>query len=193
MAPSMSCLCSTPAARAPWTAALCRTSTRSAALKSHILYNNGWAFAGARRRLDGGHQVASYGGVCQPHGGPLAEGHCGQGRPAYAVDAYDRYCADSVGGCWCARAGCRVWCPQQKPFGRREYAGALLITPRRNRATPHNTSRWRATGASTRTEWFATHGASPAVGAEATKLRLRTTSGSFTTWMRILVARMTSP
>ena len=33
--------------------------------KSHILYNNGWAFAGATP-FGWGHQVASYGGVCQP-------------------------------------------------------------------------------------------------------------------------------
>ena len=33
--------------------------------KSHILYNNGWAFAGATP-FGWGHQVASYGGICQP-------------------------------------------------------------------------------------------------------------------------------
>ena len=33
--------------------------------KSHILYNNGWAFAGATP-FAWGHQVASYGGICQP-------------------------------------------------------------------------------------------------------------------------------
>ena len=33
--------------------------------KSHILYPNGWAFAGATP-FAWGHQVASYGGICQP-------------------------------------------------------------------------------------------------------------------------------
>ena len=33
--------------------------------KSHILYPNGWAFAGATP-FGWGHQVASYGGICQP-------------------------------------------------------------------------------------------------------------------------------
>ncbi len=71
--------------------------------KSHILYQQRLGF---RRR----HAlcVGPPGGLLRRrlpiHGGPLAEGHRGEGRPAYAVVPHDRHCSDGVGGSWCARA-----------------------------------------------------------------------------------------
>ena len=87
--------------------------------KSHILYPNGWAYAGATP-FGWGHQVASYGGVCQADGRPLAQGHHGEGRPPYAVDAHDRHRPDGVGGRRRARAGGRL-APTDTP-PRREHA-----------------------------------------------------------------------
>ena len=91
--------------------------------KSHILYPNGWAFAGATP-FAWGHQVASYGGICQPiviHWPKGIKEAGGLRTQWYHMIDIAPTVLEAV---WVPEPGRRLWCPAETDR-RREHAQHL--------------------------------------------------------------------